>query len=187
LFCREVTTAERFSSTTEYADRRRSAYASAGQRISPRRSAYHGLPVSVCKRRSAYCGLIGTLFGIVVKFFLLHFLSEHMYIITTPTLIWFQHWKGAIMTTVLTTPIPDSTPAPSRFLTQLREAALRHGHLEQAADAMVAWTRRFILFHGTRHPQEMGRSEAAAYLEAGPCRPRMAPMERPRDRPALPG
>jgi integron integrase len=69
------------------------------------------------------------------------------------------------MTTVLTTPSPDSTPAPSRFLTQLREAALRHGHSEQAADAMVAWTRRFILFHGTRHPQEMGRSEAAAYLE----------------------
>jgi integron integrase len=88
-----------------------------------------------------------------------------MYIIATPTVIWFQHCKGAIMTTVLTTPSLDSTPTPSRFLTQLREAALRHGHSEQAADAIVAWTRRFILFHGTRHPQEMGRSEAAAYLE----------------------
>ena len=44
-------TVERFSSTTEYADRRRSANASAGQHILPRRSAYFGYPVSRCKCR----------------------------------------------------------------------------------------------------------------------------------------
>src|SRR5688572_30136493 len=53
----------------------------------------------------------------------------------------------------------------SKFLTQLQKAALRHGHAESAAAHMVDTCRRFILFHGTKHPQEMGRSEVSAYLQ----------------------
>jgi integron integrase len=30
---------------------------------------------------------------------------------------------------------------------------------------MTQWCRRFILFHGKRHPQEMGRAEVGAYLQ----------------------
>jgi integron integrase len=54
---------------------------------------------------------------------------------------------------------------PSRFLTQLADAAKRHGHADLVADEMVQWCRRFILFHGKQHPQEMGLAEAAAFLE----------------------
>ena len=60
------------------------------------------------------------------------------------------------------TPNGDSTPKPSRFLTQLAEAAQRHGHSGATADAMAQWCRLFILFHGKKHPQEMGRAEIAA-------------------------
>ena len=63
------------------------------------------------------------------------------------------------------TPNGDSTPKPSRFLTQLAEAAQRHGHSGATADAMAQWCRLFILFHGKKHPQEMGRAEIAAYLD----------------------
>jgi site-specific recombinase XerD len=30
--------------------------------------------------------------------------------------------------------------------------------------AYVQWIRRFILFHGKRHPQEMGAAEVTAFL-----------------------
>jgi hypothetical protein len=30
---------------------------------------------------------------------------------------------------------------------------------------MAAWVRRFILFHGKKHPQEMGRAEIWTFLE----------------------
>ena len=69
------------------------------------------------------------------------------------------------MSTVLTTPVSPSTPAPSKFLTQVQDAARRHGHTEAVAVEMVEWCRRFILFHSKQHPQEMGRSEVGTYLE----------------------
>jgi hypothetical protein len=69
------------------------------------------------------------------------------------------------MTQTAQTPNGDSTPKPSRFLTQLAEAAQRHGHSGATADAMAQWCRLFILFHGKKHPQEMGRAEIAAYLD----------------------
>ncbi len=31
-------------------------------------------------------------------------------------------------------------------------------------DAYVSWAKRFILFHGKRHPAEMGEAEVAAFL-----------------------
>ena len=69
------------------------------------------------------------------------------------------------MTAVSATGNPGVAPAPSKFLTQLNDAATRHGHPETVAGQMVNWCRRFILFHGTKHPQEMGRTEVNAYLE----------------------
>jgi Phage integrase, N-terminal SAM-like domain len=58
-----------------------------------------------------------------------------------------------------------TTAAPSRFLTQLHDGATRHGHGEAGAAELVNWCRRFILFHGTKHPQEMGQTEVNAYLQ----------------------
>ena len=51
------------------------------------------------------------------------------------------------------------------FLTQLQEAAIRHGHPEATALEMIGWCRRFILFHGKKHPQEMGQTEAGLFLD----------------------
>ncbi len=53
---------------------------------------------------------------------------------------------------------------PSKFLTQLQQAATRHGHADAGAEEIAAWCRHFILFHGKQHPQEMGRPEVAAFL-----------------------
>jgi len=51
-----------------------------------------------------------------------------------------------------------------RLLDQVRQA-LRLGHYSQRTEeAYVAWIRRFILFHGKRHPQEMGKREVVAFL-----------------------
>src|SRR6202140_433389 len=69
------------------------------------------------------------------------------------------------MTQTVQTSNADSKPKASRFLTQLAEAAERHGHSGATADAMARWCRHFILFHGTKHPQEMGCAEIAAYLD----------------------
>jgi len=51
-----------------------------------------------------------------------------------------------------------------RLLDQVREAVrVRHlgGRTEQA---YVAWVKRFVLFHGKRHPRHMGRSEVESFL-----------------------
>ncbi|WP_243294812.1 integron integrase [Geothrix mesophila] len=53
---------------------------------------------------------------------------------------------------------------PPRLLDQLRERLrIRHYSL-RTEDAYVDWARRFILFHGKRHPREMGAGEVQAFL-----------------------
>lgn len=53
---------------------------------------------------------------------------------------------------------------PPRLLDQLREQLrVRHYSL-RTEDAYADWVRRFILFHGKRHPREMGAPEVQAFL-----------------------
>jgi integron integrase len=62
--------------------------------------------------------------------------------------------------------VPDRTsPAqPPRLLQRLREAIrLRHYSI-RTEEAYVHWVRRFILFHGKRHPSDLGPGEVAAFL-----------------------
>lgn len=54
---------------------------------------------------------------------------------------------------------------PPKLLDQLRDAARRHGHRETWTAAAVEWCRRFIVFHGMRHPSEMGPAEVGQFLE----------------------
>ena len=43
--------------------------------------------------------------------------------------------------------------------------ALRAAHYSRRTeDAYVAWIKRFILYHGKRHPQEMGKAEVTKFL-----------------------
>jgi integron integrase len=61
--------------------------------------------------------------------------------------------------------IPLVTPQPPRLLDQLRQAALaRYGRAEPAT-RHVAWALRFILFHGKRHPRELGLAEVGQFLQ----------------------
>jgi integron integrase len=60
----------------------------------------------------------------------------------------------------------DSTNDRSspRLLDQVRdEIRLRHYSL-RTEQSYLGWTRRFILFHGKRHPRQMGANEVTAFL-----------------------
>jgi integron integrase len=65
------------------------------------------------------------------------------------------------------TPAPDRPPTgpqPPRLLDRVR-AAIRARHYSlRTEEAYVAWIVRFILFHGKRHPGEMGAAEINAFL-----------------------
>ncbi len=58
----------------------------------------------------------------------------------------------------------DEPPPPPRLLDQVRNAIrVRHYSIRTEA-AYVDWVRRFILFHGKRHPALLGAPEVAAFL-----------------------
>src|SRR5215468_6079381 len=57
-----------------------------------------------------------------------------------------------------------SEPAAPRLLDRVRAAA-RLRHLSRRTEkAYVAWIRRFILFHGKRHPADMGPGQVTQFL-----------------------
>ncbi|ARU03785.1 integrase [Comamonas serinivorans] len=58
----------------------------------------------------------------------------------------------------------DAAPQPPRLLTRLREHLRARHYSIRTEAAYVDWVRRFILFHGKRHPQEMGAVEVEAFL-----------------------
>lgn len=59
----------------------------------------------------------------------------------------------------------DSSNARApRLLDRVRQT-LRLGHYSpRTEEAYIAWTRRFILHHGKRHPSDMGADEVVAFL-----------------------
>ena len=63
----------------------------------------------------------------------------------------------------------ESTPTAPRqpkLLDRVREALrARHGS-RRTEKSYVAWIRRYILFHGKRHPAEMGAAEVTQFLSA---------------------
>ena len=61
-------------------------------------------------------------------------------------------------------PTPPTTPQPPKLLDRLRAACrVRHYSL-RTEDCYADWVKRFILFHGKRHPREMGAAEINAFL-----------------------
>ena len=62
--------------------------------------------------------------------------------------------------------IPDThRPAP-KLLDRMRDA-IRVRHYSLATERNYThWARRFILFHGKRHPQDMGSAEVEAFLSS---------------------
>jgi integron integrase len=67
---------------------------------------------------------------------------------------------------------PDERPP--RLLDRIRaEARLRHYSL-RTEEAYVQWVRRYVVFHGKRHPEALGEAEIAAFLSHLACTERVA-------------
>jgi integron integrase len=60
---------------------------------------------------------------------------------------------------------PLSTPAPGPKLMDQVRGAIRSRHFSpKTEDSYTGWIKRFIFFHGKRHPAEMGEAEIDAFL-----------------------
>lgn len=53
---------------------------------------------------------------------------------------------------------------PPRLLDRLRDAIEARHYSARTAEAYVFWARKFIVFHGKRHPDTMGAAEIKAFL-----------------------
>src|SRR5712692_12083522 len=60
---------------------------------------------------------------------------------------------------------PAAPPAGApRLLDRMRHAIRARHYSLRTEEAYVGWIRRYIFFHGKRHPAEMGESEINAFL-----------------------
>ena len=69
------------------------------------------------------------------------------------------------MVTNTGSPGPNGSSAP-RLLDRVRDALLLRHYSVKTVEAYLGWTRRFILFHGKRHPSTLGAAEVSAFLSA---------------------
>jgi integron integrase len=60
----------------------------------------------------------------------------------------------------------QGTTQPPRLLDRLRLALRLRHYSPRTEKAYVAWVRRYILFHGKRHPADMGADEVATFLSS---------------------
>ena len=60
---------------------------------------------------------------------------------------------------------PSNTPVPQgpKLLDQVRDRICVKHYSIRTETQYVQWVRRFILFHGKRHPREMGAGEVEAF------------------------
>ena len=58
---------------------------------------------------------------------------------------------------------PPGAPKP-RLLDRVRDAIRARHYSRRTEKAYVAWIRRYIFFHGKRHPAEMGVPEITRFL-----------------------
>ena len=53
---------------------------------------------------------------------------------------------------------------PVKLLDRVRQSIRLKGYSIRTEKSYVSWVKRFVLFHGKRHPQEMGKVEIEAFL-----------------------
>jgi integron integrase len=61
-------------------------------------------------------------------------------------------------------PAQPEIPLQPRLLDQVRDSLRRRRYSLRTEKVYVHWIRRFILFHGKRHPREMGAEEVTQFL-----------------------
>jgi hypothetical protein len=57
-----------------------------------------------------------------------------------------------------------SLPTPPTLLDRIRHASRLRHYSPRTEEAYVGWIRRFIVFHGKRHPREMGEPDVTRFL-----------------------
>ena len=63
-------------------------------------------------------------------------------------------------------------PESKKLLDQVRETIRLQHYSRKTKKTYVSWIQRFILFHGKKHPQQMGEREIEAFLShLAVCRP----------------
>lgn len=60
--------------------------------------------------------------------------------------------------------LSGSARASPSLLDQLRSAIVVRHYSPRTEEAYAYWTKRFVRFHGVRHPRELGRPEVEAFL-----------------------
>jgi hypothetical protein len=58
-------------------------------------------------------------------------------------------------------------PPPPRLLDRVRQAISARHYSRRTEKAYVHWIKRYIFFHGKRHPMEMGATEVTQFLTSG--------------------
>lgn len=61
-------------------------------------------------------------------------------------------------------PPPFSSEPPPKLLDQVRDRIRRLGYAKRTEISYVQWIKRYIHFHGKRHPKEMGKAEVESFL-----------------------
>jgi integron integrase len=61
-------------------------------------------------------------------------------------------------------PVSTDSPNAPRLLDQVRDKIRALHYSLRTEDTYVHWIKRFILFHGKRHPRDMGEAEVGAFL-----------------------
>lgn len=61
-------------------------------------------------------------------------------------------------------PLAPAVPQPPKLLESLRQRIRVLHYSIRTEQAYVDWARRFILFHGKRHPRELGAPDVTAFL-----------------------
>ncbi|NJD69411.1 MAG: hypothetical protein FIA90_12335 [candidate division NC10 bacterium] len=69
-------------------------------------------------------------------------------------------WTPAVLT-----PSPRP-PAKPKLLDQVRQAIRTRHYSCRTEDAYIGWIKRYIFFHGKRHPVEMGEQEVTRFLSS---------------------
>lgn len=60
----------------------------------------------------------------------------------------------------------EPRPQPPRLLDRVREAIRIRRYSRRTEKAYIGWIRRYILFHGKRHPVDMGETEITRFLSS---------------------
>ena len=58
----------------------------------------------------------------------------------------------------------DMSSESPKLLDQVRSAIRARHYSRRTEEAYVHWIKRYILFHGKRHPRELGASHVSAFL-----------------------